>query len=95
MHTTRDLPRSALITSKELARLLRVPVTSVYGWRQHGTGPPAYRVGRHTRYRVDEVLAWLEQKKLATSTPRKREPGFDRAQGSRDDKNVDAEDTAA
>jgi excisionase family DNA binding protein len=56
---------SALLSTSELAKFLGVPVTTVYSWRTHGTGPPGYRVGRHTRYRPGEVLGWLEQRRLA------------------------------
>jgi excisionase family DNA binding protein len=71
MAVTTKTSRSALITTKQLAGFLRVSVSTVYAWRQRGTGPPGYRVGRHTRYRVDEVLAWLERQKA--SPPETRE----------------------
>ena len=54
---------SKLLSSEGLAQFLDVPITTVYAWQSRGGGPPAYRVGRHTRYREDEVLAWLEQKR--------------------------------
>lgn len=44
-----------------LAQFLRVPLGTVYRWRQHGEGPRGYRVGRHVRYRLSEVEAWLER----------------------------------
>jgi excisionase family DNA binding protein len=54
---------AALISSAELAKFLGVPISTVYAWQSRGGGPPAYRVGRHTRYRPDEVLAWLDRKR--------------------------------
>jgi len=58
-------PRSSqLLSSGELAKFLGVPVTTIYSWQTRGGGPPGYRVGRHTRYRPDEVLAWLEERRL-------------------------------
>jgi excisionase family DNA binding protein len=51
------------MSTKQLARFLDVPVTTVYGWRHRGVGPPGYRVGRHTRYRREQVLAWLEERR--------------------------------
>jgi excisionase family DNA binding protein len=60
-HTT-----NRLLSTSELARLLGVPVPTVYGWQTRGKGSPAYRLGRHTRYREDEVLAWLELKRKPT-----------------------------
>jgi excisionase family DNA binding protein len=50
-----------LLSSDEVARLLVVPVTTLYTWRYKGTGPRAFRVGKHLRYRLADVLAWLEE----------------------------------
>ena len=49
-----------LLSTDEVARLLVVPVATLYTWRYKGTGPKAYRVGKHLRYRLSDVLAWLE-----------------------------------
>ncbi len=49
-----------LLSTDEVARLLVVPVTTLYTWRYKGTGPKAYRVGKHLRYRLADVIAWLE-----------------------------------
>ena len=54
---------AALLSSAELAKFLGVPVNTVYVWQSRGGGPPGYRVGRHTRYRTDEVLAWLDERR--------------------------------
>lgn len=62
LHEPKTSP-DALLTTAELARILRVPVTTVYAWRHRGCGPPGYRVGRHTRYRGSDVSAWLEARK--------------------------------
>jgi excisionase family DNA binding protein len=50
-----------LLSTDEVARLLVVPVTTLYTWRYKGTGPKAFKVGKHLRYRLGDVLAWLEQ----------------------------------
>ena len=44
-----------LFTAQELADYLEVPVTTLYHWRQHREGPPAFRVGKHLRYRMSDV----------------------------------------
>ena len=67
MQETPTSSRSALISTSELAKFLGVPVNTVYAWQSRGNGPPGYRVGRHTRYRPAEVLAWLEQRQLKPS----------------------------
>ena len=43
-----------------LSDLLDIPERTIYSWRQRGEGPPAYRVGKHLRYRRGDVEAWLE-----------------------------------
>jgi len=50
-----------LLSSDEVARLLVVPVTTLYTWRYKGTGPKAFKVGKHLRYRLADVLTWLEE----------------------------------
>jgi excisionase family DNA binding protein len=51
-----------LLSTEEVARLLVVPVTTLYTWRYKRTGPKAYRVGKHLRYRLADVLEWLEKR---------------------------------
>jgi excisionase family DNA binding protein len=48
-----------LLTTRELAAYLGVPVQTVYRWRACGTAPEAIKVGRHMRYRLSSVNAWL------------------------------------
>lgn len=43
----------------DVATFLGVPVATLYQWRRLGSGPPAYRLGKHLRYRRLEVEAWL------------------------------------
>jgi excisionase family DNA binding protein len=38
-----------------------IPLRTFYQWRTHGYGPPAYRLGRHLRFRKDEVDQWLAE----------------------------------
>ncbi len=51
-----------LCTPRELAAFLGVPVKTLYEWRYRGDGPPAIRVGKHLRYRWDDVEAWLDSR---------------------------------
>jgi excisionase family DNA binding protein len=61
--TTRPAVQSATIESlwtiEEVSAFLRVPVATLYRWRTTGTGPGAFRVGRHLRYDPTAVQAWL------------------------------------
>jgi excisionase family DNA binding protein len=49
-----------LLSRKELAALLGVPVNTVANWAAAGTGPKYARIGRHARYRVVDVEKWLD-----------------------------------
>ncbi len=46
---------------QELADYLGVPLTTVYNWRVKGSGPKGYRVGKHVRFRLEDVTRWLEE----------------------------------
>ncbi len=49
-----------LLSIPELAAYLGVPIATIYQWRHHHRGPTGYRIGRHVRYRVDDIEHWLQ-----------------------------------
>ncbi len=51
-----------LLTVEEVARLLHVPVSWVYGRTRKRSLErlPGYRLGKYWRFREKEVLAWVE-----------------------------------
>jgi excisionase family DNA binding protein len=51
-----------LLSIRELAEYLDVPVETVRTWRANRTGPRGIRVGRHIRYRPSDVELWLEMR---------------------------------
>lgn len=51
---------SRLLTVRELAELLQVPTKTIYTWRYKGEGPRAVSVGRHLRFRAEDVASWLD-----------------------------------
>jgi len=53
---------SHLISPKELASELQVPISTVYRWNSERTGPTPYRIGKHIRFRRDDVDAWIATK---------------------------------
>lgn len=57
-----------LLKPPKVAEILGVPETTLRRWRYYGTGPKALRVGKHTRYRVEDVAAWLDEQ-AAAGTP--------------------------
>jgi excisionase family DNA binding protein len=50
----------ALLTIHEAAAYLRVSVETLRYWRVVGTGPRAAKVGKHLRYRPEELRRWVE-----------------------------------
>lgn len=57
MTTQRTL--TELLTTRDVSDYLKVPVGTLYKWRREGTGPKSFRVGRGTRYRREDVEAWI------------------------------------
>jgi len=53
------LPR--LLNQRELAAYLGKSTAWCERARWAGEGPPFIKLGRHVRYRVDDVLAWIEE----------------------------------
>ena len=49
-----------VLTTSELAEYLGVNVQAIYDLRTDGRGPSGIRVGREIRYRVSDVLRWLD-----------------------------------
>lgn len=54
-------PLGQLLSVDELADYLSIPVATLYTWRHRNEGPPGFRVGRHLRYRRDDVEDWIRQ----------------------------------
>jgi excisionase family DNA binding protein len=49
-----------VLTTSELAEYLGVHVQAIYDLRTDGRGPSGIRVGREIRYRVSDVVCWLD-----------------------------------
>lgn len=46
------------LSVKELATRLGVPQQTVYVWRTKGYGPRGMTIGRHVRFRIEDVESW-------------------------------------
>jgi excisionase family DNA binding protein len=62
-HETRHRSEDHLWSSEELAQFLGVPLKTLYAWQHRRVGPPAYRVGKHLRFRREDVEAWLQSRR--------------------------------
>jgi excisionase family DNA binding protein len=49
-----------VLTTSELAEYLGVHVQAIYDLRTDGRGPAGIRVGREIRFRISDVLRWLD-----------------------------------
>jgi excisionase family DNA binding protein len=49
-----------LVTITELAEYLGVPIKTIYEWRQSGRGPVGIRIGRHLKFRLTDIQAWVD-----------------------------------
>lgn len=55
-------PLGDLLTSSEVATLIRIPAATLRYWRHVGTGPRSFRMGpRRVLYRRDDVQAWAAE----------------------------------
>ena len=53
---------SELLSIDEVSAYLGIPVDSLRRWRTQGTGPRAAKLGKHLRYRKDEVDRWVTER---------------------------------
>lgn len=58
-HGGRTMVRK-LWTIQDLAEHLSVPVQTVYQWRKKGYGPTGRKVGKHIRFRSEDVERWID-----------------------------------
>ena len=57
---TTQLGLEPLIGVEELAEYLGVPVQTIYDWRLTGKAPRAFKLGKHLRFALSDVRAWLD-----------------------------------
>lgn len=51
-----------LMTIDEVANYTKLSKFTLYKMRSEGHGPPAARLGKHLRYRMSDVDAWIRSK---------------------------------
>jgi predicted DNA-binding transcriptional regulator AlpA len=50
----------ALLTSREVAAILRVSPSTLSRWRDRGEGPAWVDLGGMPRYQLDEIRSWVK-----------------------------------
>ncbi len=58
-----------LRTIDEAAAWLRVPIETLRYWRKQGIGPRAAKVGKHLRYRDEELQRWVREREADRARP--------------------------
>jgi hypothetical protein len=54
-----------LLTLSEVAEILKVPINTLRWWRQIGTGPEFFKIGRHLVTTVGDVRRFIRQQRRA------------------------------
>ncbi|MFE7720531.1 helix-turn-helix domain-containing protein [Nocardia rhizosphaerihabitans] len=49
---------SGWLTTDDVARRLKIPPKTLANWASAGKGPRFARIGRHRRYRLEDLIAW-------------------------------------
>jgi hypothetical protein len=68
---THDVPFHArhddeLLTLDDVAEILRTPVNTVRWWRQEGTGPEFFKIGRRLYTTVGDLRTFIRTQRLAS-----------------------------
>ena len=45
----------------QVADYLGVPKQTIYQWRTKGYGPKGVKIGKHVKFRPEDVEAWLDE----------------------------------
>jgi excisionase family DNA binding protein len=56
-----DTVNDRLLHAIDVSLKLGVPRATLANWRSAGKGPPFVKVGRHVRYRPEDVDQWVER----------------------------------
>jgi excisionase family DNA binding protein len=62
-------PLPQLMTYQEVLDWLGVSKSTFARWTREGKVPPRIKLGRHVFFRQDELLAWLESRKVSQPAP--------------------------
>jgi len=56
-----------LLTVRDVAEILCVPISTVQHWAVRGEGPPSFQVGKHRRFDAAMVREWLDNAKAGAA----------------------------
>lgn len=64
-----------MLTTKELAKELKVSTRTIEGWRLNGLGPRYVRVSNRIRYKESDIIHYMSKnsvKKVKKSRPKRK-----------------------
>ena len=70
MRAAFNTSEDAILTEVEIADFLKLSTRTLQAWRVKKDGPPFIRVGRAIRYRLRDVVRWIEARTVAPPTNR-------------------------
>lgn len=56
-----------LLKTREVSEKTGIPVPTWRWWRHRGEGPPSFKIGKTVFYDADELDAWIQAQKAATT----------------------------
>ena len=59
--TTSEPSLGQLLTPEDVSSFLGVPIGTLANWRYLGRGPTFVRIGRHVRYRPEDLGTWIDR----------------------------------
>lgn len=70
-HNTIDVPFHArheeeLLTLEDVSEILMTPTNTIRWWRQLGTGPEFFKIGRRLYTTVGDLRAFIREQRLAS-----------------------------
>ncbi|GAA4983368.1 helix-turn-helix domain-containing protein [Pseudonocardia tropica] len=64
------MDQTTLMTTAEVADVLRRPTSTLRYWRHLGEGPRSFRIGRAVVYSREDVERWIAEQRDADPTSR-------------------------
>ena len=56
-----------IVSTADAAQIIGVVPGTLRYWRYMDIGPKSFRVGRHVKYRREDIGAWLESQLVSTA----------------------------
>jgi hypothetical protein len=68
MTALRDIAHDRLLTEAQAADFLSLSIRTLQCWRVRGGGPSFVRCGRAIRYRLRDLLSWIDAQTAISTT---------------------------